>query len=85
MNVHNNRNRITGIENKLMVTSGEGKGSGEIQGYETKRYKLLYKINKQGCVVQHREIQPLFYNFKWSIIYKNIKLLCYTPENTIVN
>ena len=42
----------------------------------------MYKINKQQIyIVQHREIQPLFYNnFKWSIIYKNIESLCCTPE-----
>ena len=23
---------------------------------------------------------PIFYNFKWNIIYKNIESLCYTPK-----
>ena len=30
-------------------------------------------------------IQPVFYNnFVWSIIYKNIKLLCCIPENCVI-
>ena len=46
----------------------------------------MYKINKQqGYIAQPREIQPLFSNsFKWSISYKNIELLCCTPETNIL-
>ena len=44
----------------------------------------MYKINKlEGYIVEHREINPLFYNFEQSIIYKNIKQLC-TPEANII-
>lgn len=37
----------------------------------------MYKINKQqGYIIQHKEIQQLFYNnFKWSTIYKYIESL----------
>ena len=47
----------------------------------------MHKISKQqGYIVQHREIQPLFWNnFKWSIIYKTIESLCYTSDTNIVN
>ena len=40
----------------------------------------------QGHITQHRETQSLFYyDFKQSIIYKNIKPLFYTPETNIIN
>ena len=61
------------IENKLMVTSGERRSkTGDLEVQTT-----VYKINKQqGYIVQHKEIQPLFYNnFQWSMIYKNIESL----------
>ena len=37
----------------------------------------MYKIDKQqGYIVQHREIWPLFYNFKWGKkTYKNTESL----------
>ena len=37
-----NRNRLTDIENKLVVTKGEKKKRGENEEYGIKRYKLLY-------------------------------------------
>lgn len=42
----------------------------------------MYKKDKQqGYIIKYREIQPLLSsNFKWSITYKNIELLCCTPE-----
>ena len=40
----------------------------------------------QGYIIQHRETHSFFYyNFKQSIIYKNIKSLCCTPETNIIN
>ena len=33
------------------------------------------------CIAQG--IQPIFYNFKWSIIYKNFESLCCTSETNI--
>ena len=52
------------------------------QGKWTKRYKLWYKINKiQGYNVQHKEYNQ--YNFKWNVIYKNIKSLLCIPETNI--
>ena len=34
------------------------------------------------CTTQR--IQPVFYNFKWNIIYKNIESLCYIPVNNVL-
>ena len=46
----------------------------------------MYKINKlQGyiyCTAQGT--QPIFYNHKWNIIYKNVEGLCYIPETNII-
>ena len=44
----------------------------------------MYRIDKQqGYIVYHRELQPLSYNFQWSIVYKNTELLYYTLETNI--
>ena len=37
-----NRNRLTNIENKLVVTKGEREGAGTNQGYGINRYKQKY-------------------------------------------
>ena len=37
-----NRNRLTDLENKLMVTKGEGWGEGIDWGFGTDTYTLLY-------------------------------------------
>ena len=70
MSVYNNRNRLTDTESKLVVTSGERReGAGKRQGY----------------IVQHREILSLFYNnFQWSISYKTVETLWYTPETNVI-
>ena len=34
------QNRLTNIENKLMVTTGEREGAEAIEGWESKMYKL---------------------------------------------
>ena len=68
------------------VPVGRGKGGRARQGCEIKRYKLpcIKQVSKKECIVQHRKLQPLFCNnFKWSIIYKHTKSLCYTPEANI--
>jgi len=46
----------------------------------------MYKVDKQqGYVVQHREIQLLFFNnFKLSVIYKSVESPCCTPETKII-
>ena len=42
----------------------------------------MYKINKYATA---QGIQLIFYNnFKWNIIYRNIKSLCCIPETHIV-
>lgn len=45
-----------------------------------------YKIDEQQrYIVQHREMQPLFWkNFKGSIVYKNIESLWYTHDTNIM-
>lgn len=60
-----------------MISSLEGEGQGE--GEEIKRYELR-RIKKtttlrHGNMAQHREYSP-YYNFKWSVISKNIDSLC---------
>ena len=42
----------------------------------------MYKMDKlKEYILQHREIQPIFYNnYKWSIIFKNCESLCCIPE-----
>ena len=63
-----NRNRLTDIEKKLVVTSGEKEGGGARQKQRIKRYKWLYKINKlQGYIVKHWE-----YNQYFIIILKRV-------------
>ena len=46
---------------------------------------IIYKIDKhQGYIIEPRVIQIIFFhNFKWSIIYINIKSLCFTLETNI--
>ena len=49
--VYSSANRLTDIKNKLVVTSGEGEGSGKDRGRGLKQ-TTMYKINKlQGCIV----------------------------------
>ena len=38
----------------------------------------------QKYIVYHREYSQYFYNFKWSVIYKNIESPCYPPETNII-
>ena len=70
-------------ENKLEVTSGEkkgGKGKDRGGGLISRNY---YIYNRQAtetyCTAQR--MQSIFYNYKWSIIYKHFESLCCTPEN----
>ena len=86
-NKEQSRNRLTDVENNLVVTSREREREEGHIGVRDKEMQIaMYKINKeQGYIIQHREIQPLFSNtFKWSIIYKNIESLCCTPETNII-
>ena len=48
-----NKNRLTDIENKLLVTSGErNEGTGKIGIGDLEIQTITYKINKQqGCSV----------------------------------
>lgn len=65
-----NKNRLTGVENKLVVASVEGTGRGEIgvsdleiqNKYIFIKYKqVIYRINKQlGCIVQQTNQRNLF-------------------------
>ena len=56
-----NRNRLTDIENKVMVTKGKGGINWE---FGIRRYTLLYiKIDEQqGPTVEHRELYSLSCN-----------------------
>ena len=48
---------------------GKGKGGGTKCKNGTKRYKLLYKIDKQqGYTAQHRKLQPLFCNIFFFVL-----------------
>ena len=44
MNLYTNRNRFTDIENKFMVTQGEGKGERDKLGVWAQK---IHKIDKQ--------------------------------------
>jgi len=51
---------------------GRGKVGAARQEYGIKRYKMLYKINKQkGYIVQHWKCSHYFV-IKWNISYKNV-------------
>ena len=45
-----NRNKLTDVENKLVITKGEWEEGGTSYGYGINRFKLLYlkHIGKQG-------------------------------------
>lgn len=73
-----NKGRVTRAPNFLIRTKwGESAGAREWFGIKKHKYTVIYKIDEQqGYNVQHREIYPpIFNNFKWSVIYKNIKSL----------
>ena len=54
----------------IPVWRGKGEGAGQAYVIKNTNYYVLKKNKQQGCMVQHREIQSLFYNnFKWSISY----------------
>ena len=54
-----NRNRLTDIENTLVVTRGRGQRRGADYGYGIKRYKLIcikQIRSKDIYIVQHKEL-----------------------------
>ena len=56
------QDRLTDIENKLMVTKGRGKGEQQTRGWDWVQ-TTMYKIDKQqGYIVGRRELKPLFCN-----------------------
>ena len=49
--------RLSVSENKFMVATGEGCGTGIVRGFGMDMYTLLFKMDKQqGCTVSHREL-----------------------------
>ena len=58
------QNRLTDIENKLVVTSGEregGRGKIGVGEEEVQTIDTMYKINKlQGYIIQHKEYSQHF-------------------------
>ena len=85
--IKQSRNRLTEVENNLVVTSREREREEGHIGVRDKEMQIAtYTINKeQGHIVQHREIQPLFFNnYKWYIIYKKIEPLCCSPKMNIL-
>ena len=73
MNEHN-RNRL--LIHRTNYSSGYQWGEGRGEGQDRGRVQTsLYKINKlQGYIVQHKELQPTFYNnFK-------LRIISFTPE-----
>ena len=83
-----NRNRLTDIENKLVVTGGEREGGGSRKRYEIKGHITIYKIINKNILysIGHNGIiKPLFCNnSKWNVIYKNIESLCCTPKTNVI-
>ena len=64
---------------------GRDKRGRQDRGKEIRDTIIIYKIDKnQGYIVEPRVIQIIFFhNLKWSIIYINVKSLCFTLEMNI--
>ena len=65
-----NRNRLTDIENKLVVISRKSAGERSRLWIWNQKIQIhMYKTDKQqGYIVQHKELQPLSCrNFQWSM------------------
>ena len=81
----NNKNRLTDIENKPVVTSRE-KGEGRKdrgKGLKGTNYHVLNKITRIYYTTQG--IQPICYNnSKQDITFKNCESLCCTLETYII-
>ena len=58
-----NRNRLTDLEHKLMVTSGEGRERYRLGVWDGHVHTAIIKIdNQQGPAVHHREPCSIFCN-----------------------
>ena len=60
VNLHN-RNRLTGIENRFMVTKGK-RGGGEISQDQQTQITVYNIDKKQGSTIEHKELYSIFYN-----------------------
>ena len=79
-----NKTAVDSQRTNQWLLVGRVKGGGKDSSLFLLMNTPMYQINKQGYIVQHRKIQPLFCNnFKWSITYKNIKLLGF-PGGAVV-
>ena len=90
MNKYNKTETDSQIENKLVVTRGERGGRERKRAKQVKRikrYQLLgiNSIRYNDVMFNTGNIVNIFNNSIWSIIYKNIKLLCYKSETNIVS
>ena len=68
------RSRLTDIENRLVVTSGEREGG---RGNIEKGTNYYVKNKLQGYIVQHEEDSQYFKITKWSITFKNCHTIPY--------
>ena len=58
-----NRNRLTDLENKFMVTEGKSRGGGINEEVGINICILLHMVdNQQGSTVQHKELYSIFCN-----------------------
>ena len=83
-----NRNRLTDLENKLMVTRGKGWGEGIVNEFGTDMSTLLYLkwITKQGPTVQHRKLCSVWQpGWEGSLGENGYMLLSTWNYHTIVN
>ena len=60
VNLHN-RNRLTGIEIRFMVTKGK-RGGGEISQDQQTQITVYNIDKKQGSTIEHKELYSIFYN-----------------------
>ena len=73
-----NRNKPTGIENKLMVMRGERVREDKSGAWNQQIQTIIYKIDKQqGPTVQHRELYSIHYNSLDKTVKKNSRIYMY--------
>ena len=79
LNLKNKTESPIDKENKLVAARGEkgGEACDGSRGLRGKTTNLKW--------IRYKEIQPLFCgDFKWSVIYKNVELLCSKPETNMM-
>ena len=68
------KNRLTDIENSLVVAKGAGVGSKGLRTWGAQRWTVIYRKDKQqGPTIQHRELYPTSCDIpQWKRIWKRI-------------